>query len=109
MRRSGKLVALVVAFILGIVVARTAGRGGPVALAAAPTASAVQLVGERPLSRGLSALRRGRAERLLHPGQRVLEIADRRLWVWAYEGTSLRISQITDWVSPDDAQNAWVP
>jgi len=42
-------------------------------------------------------------------GRGILEIADRRLWVWAYEGTSLRIFQITDWVSPDDAQNAWVP
>jgi hypothetical protein len=42
-------------------------------------------------------------------GRGVLEIADRRLWVWAYEGTKLRIFQITDWISPDDAQNVWVP
>src|SRR5262245_30207596 len=42
-------------------------------------------------------------------GRGVLEIADRRLVVWAYEGTKLRIFQITDWISPDDAQNVWVP
>src|SRR5262245_5627844 len=42
-------------------------------------------------------------------GRGVLEIADRRLFVWAYEGTKLRIFQITDWISPDDAQNVWVP
>ncbi len=44
----------------------------------------------------------------LTTGRGTLEIADRRLWTWAYEGTLLRIFQITDWIGPDDAQNVWV-
>jgi hypothetical protein len=42
-------------------------------------------------------------------GRGTLEVADRRLWAWGFQGNRLRIFQVMDWVSPDDAQNAYVP
>jgi hypothetical protein len=46
---------------------------------------------------------------MLTTGRGVLEVADRRLWAWGFEGNRLRIFQVVDFVAPDDAQNLFVP